>query len=153
MPTFHRLSRMRREALAAMQTPVRASLRHAAPEEPWELKDLRKTRATYYDEHVPESSVEILSHSVGGITYRRYAHRAPLAFRAIMTLPQPSGFSAILRAGDSEWPCCQSSRSLDPRRRRVPRRRDGRASQRPNGPGSSSGQALGRTSLLVGYGA
>jgi hypothetical protein len=68
-------------------------------EELWELKDLRKTCATYYDEHVPESSVEILGHSVGGITYRHYAHRAPLAFRAIMTLPQPSAFSAILRGG------------------------------------------------------
>jgi triacylglycerol esterase/lipase EstA (alpha/beta hydrolase family) len=44
-------------------------------DEPWELKDLRKTCATYYDEHVPESSVEILGHSVGGITYRHYAHR------------------------------------------------------------------------------
>ena len=76
-------------------------------EEPWELKDLRKTCATYYDEHVPESSVEILGHSVGGITYRHYAHRAPLAFRAIMTLPQPTAFSAILRAGDGECPCCR----------------------------------------------
>jgi triacylglycerol esterase/lipase EstA (alpha/beta hydrolase family) len=56
-------------------------------DEAWELKDLRKTCATYYDEHVPESSVEILGHSVGGITYRHYAHRAPLAFRAITTLP------------------------------------------------------------------
>jgi hypothetical protein len=27
-----------------------------------ELKDLRKTCATYDDEHVPESSVEILGH-------------------------------------------------------------------------------------------
>ena len=44
-------------------------------DEPWELKDLRKTCATYYDEHMPESSVEILGHSVGGITYRHYAHR------------------------------------------------------------------------------
>jgi hypothetical protein len=76
-------------------------------EEPWELKDLRKTCATYYDEHVQESSVEILGHSVGGITYRHYAHRARLAFRAIMTLPQPSAFSAILRGGDSECPCCR----------------------------------------------
>jgi hypothetical protein len=76
-------------------------------EELWDLKDLRKTCATYYDEHVPESSVEIPGHSVGGITYRHYAHRAPLAFRAIMTLPRPSGFSAILRAGDSECPCCR----------------------------------------------
>ena len=76
-------------------------------EEPWELKDLRKTCATYHDEHVPESSVEILGHSVRGITYRHYAHRAPLAFRAIMTLPQPSAFSAILRGGDSECPCCR----------------------------------------------
>ena len=66
-------------------------------EEPWELKDLRKTCATYHDEHVPESSVEILGHSVGGITYRHYAHRAPLAFRAIMTLPQPTAFSALVQ--------------------------------------------------------
>jgi len=51
---------------------------------------LGKTCATYYDEHVPESAIEILGHSVGGITYRHYAHRAPLAFKAIMTLPQPS---------------------------------------------------------------
>jgi hypothetical protein len=76
-------------------------------EEPWELKDLRKTCATYYDEHVPKSSIEILGHSVGGIAYRHYAHRAPLAFRAIMTLPQPSAFSANLRGGDSECPCCR----------------------------------------------
>src|SRR5436190_2493337 len=48
-----------------------------------------RTCATYYDEHVPESSIEILGHSVGGITYRHYAHRAPLAFKAIMTLPLP----------------------------------------------------------------
>jgi triacylglycerol esterase/lipase EstA (alpha/beta hydrolase family) len=33
--------------------------------------------ATYYDEHVPESSVEILGHSVGGITYRHYTPTAP----------------------------------------------------------------------------
>jgi hypothetical protein len=29
-------------------------------EEPWLLKDLRKTCATYYDAHIPESSIEIL---------------------------------------------------------------------------------------------
>jgi hypothetical protein len=38
--------------------------------EPCELKDLRKTCATYYEEHVPESSIEIRGHSIGGITYR-----------------------------------------------------------------------------------
>ena len=59
------------------------------------LKFLRKTCVTYYDEHVPESSVEILGHSAGGVTYRHYAHRAPLAFKAIMTIPQPSAFSAL----------------------------------------------------------
>ena len=64
---------------------------------PWVLKDLRKTCATYYDSHVPESSIEILDHSVGGITYRHYAHRAPLAFKAIMTLPQPSAFSILIK--------------------------------------------------------
>ena len=48
--------------------------------EPWPLKDLRNTCATYYDQHVPESLIEILGHSVESITYRHYAHRAPLAF-------------------------------------------------------------------------
>jgi hypothetical protein len=76
-------------------------------EEPWVLKDLRKTCATYYDEHVPESSIEILGHSVGGITYRHYAHRAPLAFKAIMTLPQPRAFSALAKGFDGECPCCR----------------------------------------------
>ncbi len=75
--------------------------------EPWLLKDLRKTCATYYDEHVPESSIEILGHSVGGITYRHYAHRAPLAFRAIMTLPQPTAFTALAKGFDGECPCCR----------------------------------------------
>lgn len=76
-------------------------------EESWELKDLRKTCATYYDEHVPESSIEILGHSVGGVTYRHYAHRAPLAFRAITTLPQPSAFSALINGYDGDCPCCR----------------------------------------------
>jgi len=76
-------------------------------EQPWVLKDLRKTCATYYDEHVPESSIEILGHSVGGITYRHYAHRAPLAYKAIMTLPQPSSFTALQKGFDGECPCCR----------------------------------------------
>lgn len=76
-------------------------------EEPWLLKDLRKTCATYYDEHVPESSIEILGHSVKGITYRHYAHRAPMAFKAIMTLPQPTAFSALLKGFEGECPCCR----------------------------------------------
>jgi hypothetical protein len=76
-------------------------------EKPWLLKDLRKTCATYYDEHVPESSIEILGHSVGGVTYRHYAHRDPLAFRAIMTIPQPSAFSAMVNGFDGQCPCCR----------------------------------------------
>jgi integrase len=76
-------------------------------EESWELKDLRKTCATYHDENVPESSVEILGHSIGGITYRHYAHRAPLAFRAITTLPQPTAFQALVKGSGSECPCCR----------------------------------------------
>ncbi len=76
-------------------------------EESWELKDLRKTRATYYDEHLPESSIEILGHSVGAITYRHYVHRAPLAFKAIMTLPQPTAFSALIKGCGGECPCCR----------------------------------------------
>jgi hypothetical protein len=73
-------------------------------DESWMLKDLRKTCATYYDEHVSESSIEILGHSVGGITYRHYAHRAPLAFKAIMTIQQPTAFSALVRGFDGEVP-------------------------------------------------
>ena len=41
-------------------------------EGPWMLKDLRKTCATYYDEHVPESSIEILGHS--GDEHHRVEH-------------------------------------------------------------------------------
>lgn len=76
-------------------------------DEAWLLKDLRKTCATYYDEHVPESSIETLGHSVGGITHRHYAHRDPLAFKAIMTLPQPSAFQALVNGFDGECPCCR----------------------------------------------
>jgi hypothetical protein len=46
-------------------------------EKPWVLKDLRKTCGTYYDEHMPESSIEILGHSVGEVTYRHYAGGHP----------------------------------------------------------------------------
>ena len=35
--------------------------------------------ATYNDELMLESSIEVLGHTVGGIAYRHYAHRAPLA--------------------------------------------------------------------------
>jgi hypothetical protein len=73
----------------------------------WVLKDLRKTCATYYDEHMPESSIEILGHSVGGVTYRHYAHRDPLAFKAIMSLPQPTAFNALVHGYDGECPCCR----------------------------------------------
>jgi hypothetical protein len=64
-------------------------------EEAWLLKDLRKTCATYYDEHLPESSIE------------KYAHRDPLAFKAIMTLPQPSAFRALINGFDGQCPCCR----------------------------------------------
>lgn len=76
-------------------------------QQPWVLKDLRKTCATYYDEHVPESSVEILGHSAGGITYRHYAHRSPLAFRAILSLPQPSAFKTLAQGFEARCPCCR----------------------------------------------
>ena len=73
----------------------------------WVLKDLRKTCATYYDAHMPESSIEILGHSVGGVTYRHYAHRDPLAFKAILSLPQPTAFNALMHGFDGECPCCR----------------------------------------------
>jgi hypothetical protein len=71
------------------------------------LRTSEKTCATYYDEHVPKSSVEILGHSAGGVTYRHYAHRAPLAFRAILTLPQPAAFKALAKGFDGQCPCCR----------------------------------------------
>lgn len=76
-------------------------------EQAWLLKDLRKTCATYYDQHIPESAIEILGHSVKGITYRHYADRDPLAFRAITTLPQPSAFLSLIKGHDGECPCCR----------------------------------------------
>jgi hypothetical protein len=76
-------------------------------DEAWVLKDLCKTCATYYDEHMPESSIEILGHSVGGIVYRHYAHRAPLAFKAIMSLPQPTAFRSLVHGHEDECPCCR----------------------------------------------
>jgi hypothetical protein len=66
-----------------------------------------KTSATYHDEHVPESSVEILGHSVGGIPYRHDAHRSPLAFKAIRTIPHLTAFSALIKGFDGEGPCCR----------------------------------------------
>ncbi len=47
-----------------------------------------------------ESPTEILGHSLGGVTYRHYAHRALLAFKAIMSLPQPTAFTALVHFGD-----------------------------------------------------
>mgnify|MGYP002623020945 CR=1 FL=1 len=75
-------------------------------DKPWVLKDLRKTCATYYDAHMPESSIEILGHSVGGVTYRHYAHRDPLAHKAILSLPQPRAFNSLLQGFEGECPCC-----------------------------------------------
>jgi hypothetical protein len=50
----------------------------------------------------PELSVEILGHAVGGITCRHYAHRAPLALKAIMILPHPTAFAALVKGCDGE---------------------------------------------------
>ena len=74
---------------------------------PWLLKDLRKTCATCYNEHLPESSIEILGHSVGGVTYRHHANRVPLAFKAIMTLSQPPAFAATVNGFEGQCPCCR----------------------------------------------
>jgi hypothetical protein len=72
-----------------------------------EFLDLRETCATLHDEHVPESSIETLGHSVGGITDRHCAHCAPLAFRAITTIPQSTALLALIKGHDGECPCCR----------------------------------------------
>ena len=41
------------------------------------------------------------------VAFFNYAHRAPLAFKAIMTLPQPTAFSALIKGYDGECPCCR----------------------------------------------
>src|SRR5262249_33799933 len=76
-------------------------------EEPWELKDLRKTSGTHHDAPPPRPSWDTRAHSAGAITPRHYAHRAPLAFKAIMTIPQPTAFSALIHGHDGECPCCR----------------------------------------------
>jgi integrase len=98
-------NRFRQLSQLASVAPKRSI--ESGEERPWVLKDLRKTCATYYDEHVPESSVEILGHSAGGITYRHYAHRAPLAFRAILSLSQPSAFTTLARGFEGRCPGCR----------------------------------------------
>ena len=81
-----------------------------------------KTCATYYDEHIPESSIEILGHAVGGITYRHYAHRAPLAFKAITTLPQPTAFSALAKGPTANAPAADGRLSTPREAGRCDRR-------------------------------
>jgi hypothetical protein len=51
--------------------------------------------------------LEALGHSAEGITDRHYAHRAPLAFKVIMTIPQPTALSALIHGHDGECPCCR----------------------------------------------
>jgi hypothetical protein len=57
---------------------------------------------------MPESANEILGRSAGGITCRHYTYRAPLAFKAIMTLPQPTAFQSLTRGIDGECLCCRT---------------------------------------------
>jgi hypothetical protein len=58
--------------------------------------------------------MRVLGRSVGDpralvrrVTYRHHAHRAPLAFKAIMTLPQPTAFAALACEFAGECPCCR----------------------------------------------
>jgi len=51
---------------------------------------------------------------VGVFTYGHHAYRAPLAFKAIMTLPQPSAFLSLLRGCEGECPALQESTTTPP---------------------------------------
>ena len=75
-------------------------------ERPWVLKGPRKTCATKHDEHLPQSSAEILGQSVGGTTYCHDERHAPLGFRVILTRPQSRGFRELVRSSGSECLCC-----------------------------------------------
>ena len=39
-----------------------------------------------------------------GVTYRHYAHRDPLAFKVITTIPQPPEFLSLVKGMDGECP-------------------------------------------------
>jgi hypothetical protein len=41
----------------------------------------------------------------GGASHRHYAHRTPLAFKALMTIPKPTAFSALIHGHDGECVC------------------------------------------------
>ena len=75
-------------------------------DEPWVLKDLRKTCATYYDAHVLNRRLRSwgIQRPESPIALRP---SAPLAFKAIMTLPQPTAFMGLVRGFDRECPCCR----------------------------------------------
>lgn len=79
----------------------------------WLLKELPKACAMYYDEHMLESSVEFLEHSVKGMTYRHYAHRDPLAFKDLMTIPLPSSFRGLANVFDGQFPCYRREFALE----------------------------------------
>lgn len=64
-------------------------------EQVWVLKDLRKTGATHYDQHIPESSVEIPGHSAAGGKYRHDAHRAHGT-----SIPMQINIDCVLDAGN-----------------------------------------------------
>ena len=55
----------------------------------------------------PNPRSRFLDMQFEGVTYRHYADRAPLAFKAIMTIPQPSAFGALVRGFNGECPCCR----------------------------------------------
>ena len=44
---------------------------------------------------------------MGGVTYRHYAHRDPLPFNAIQTIPQPIAFMGLVKGLDGQCPCCR----------------------------------------------
>jgi len=53
--------------------------------------------------------IAVLPVRTDGVTYRHYAHRAPLAFRAILSLPQPTAFTTLARGFEGHCPCCRRS--------------------------------------------
>lgn len=61
------LSEFRFQHLSKMAGIKPRSNVETGEDEHWELKELRKKCATYCDEHMPESAIEILGHSVSGV--------------------------------------------------------------------------------------
>ena len=71
------------------------------------VEELGRKKAREFLDWVYERAVSEDGGNPGRTSNKARDHRAPLAFRAITTLPQPSVYSALINGYDGESPCCR----------------------------------------------